>query len=331
MRSYSAIIRAVVAIIAFGVAFAAVDMSDLQLVFSRVRIDLILLLLALAAVMIWVSCIKWQLFVRASGYEVSVWHLMKLYTIGYFFNSFLPSYVGGDIARSLHLGAHVGSKKSGFATTLLERFTGLLAMSLLGTVFVVIGTQATKGVEIAILIVTMGVLVAALILFSRSWSNRLASLIIHVLRLFGRKQLIKKTASFFEKANEAFEFARNDIGLFLRAMMWSLVFHMLTVVNTYVAARAIGWDNPDLAGLFVVVPLVLLVGMAPITPSGLGIQEGAFLFFLIRVGATNAEGLGVGILLRIKVLLIAGIGGVLWLCYRPNSINHDNNGETCAS
>ena len=71
-------------------------------------------------------------------------------------------------------------------------------------------------------------------------------------------------------------------------------------------------------GLFIVVPLVLLVSMVPLTPAGIGIQEGAFLFFLQRIGATEAQGLGVGVVLRAKVMVIAMLGGLLWLYVRKS-------------
>jgi len=86
--------------------------------------------------------------------------------------------------------------------------------------------------------------------------------------------------------------------------------------SVFKSPSAIGWENPDITGLFVVVPLVLLVGMAPITPNGLGIQEGAFLFFLERIGGSPAESFGVGLVLRAKVMVIALFGGLLLFAVR---------------
>ena len=87
---------------------------------------------------------------------------------------------------------------------------------------------------------------------------------------------------------------------------------MLTVYNTLLSATAVGWDSASVSGLFVVVPLVLLVSILPLTPNGVGLQEGAFLFFLERVGASRPEALAVGVVLRAKVTILGGIGGVLW-------------------
>ena len=105
---------------------------------------------------------------------------------------------------------------------------------------------------------------------------------------------------------------RGNISLFTKAILYSLLFHFLTVINTYVACLAVGWESPNFLGLFVVVPLILLVSILPITPSGVGVQEGAFVFFLKRVGAESSQGLAVALILRAKVLLLAVIGGLLF-------------------
>lgn len=101
-------------------------------------------------------------------------------------------------------------------------------------------------------------------------------------------------------------------------MLWSFAYHGFAVLNTYAAARAIGWNAPSMGELFVVVPLVLILSTIPLTPSGWGIQEGAFFYFLQRIGGTEAQSLGVGLVLRAKTLIIAALGGILWALMRPS-------------
>ena len=93
---------------------------------------------------------------------------MKLYTVGYFFNTFTPSYVGGDLARSFHLGKYLSNQSDALIATFLERFTGLLAMSMLGVLFLLLGAQATAGLSLAILTVACGALGLATLCFSKS-------------------------------------------------------------------------------------------------------------------------------------------------------------------
>jgi uncharacterized membrane protein YbhN (UPF0104 family) len=102
----------------------------------------------------------------------------------------------------------------------------------------------------------------------------------------------------------------------LQAFGLSFMFHVMTIVNTVAVARAVGWDGAPWGELFVVVPLILLVGAVPVSPQGLGIQEGAFVFFLQAAGASSAQALAVALVLRAKSYALALVGGVLWLGVR---------------
>jgi len=286
---------------------------------SHIRLKYIAALVVLTVVLIWISCVKWQMFIRATGHDAAIIPLMKYYTMSYFFNMFLPSSLGGDMARSIQLGIHLKSYKSAFAATFVERLTGFLAMILMGVSFVAIGSHATAGVEAAVLFVAFFSVLGALVCFSRTLSGFCFSLAVTLCRRLGLRQAADKLDALFQKVTDSIEFARHDSRLFGKAMILSLLFHLLAVVNAYVCALAVGWQTAEFGSLCMVVPLVLLVSIAPITPSSIGIQEGAFLFFLMRVGATQGEGLGVAFLLRAKVILTACVGGMLWLISRNSS------------
>lgn len=308
--------RFLLVLVIFGALFWAVGLENVIETLKNIDIFYIGILILLSVVMIWASCLKWQLFIRAGGDDAGIFRLMRLYTIGYFFNIFIPAYIGGDVARSYQLGKYIKNQKNAFAYTFLERFTGLLAMALLGVTFATVGTNVTQGLELAIYSVGACAIYLGLICFIASFSQYNARILFSLLKTFGLKKISSKIESFYEKAEKAMEFGRSNLPLFLKAMGLSIFFHFLTIVNTYVAALAVGWLDPNFGALFVVVPLVLLVSLAPITPSGLGVQEGAFTVLLQRIGGTEAQGLGVGLVLRAKVMVVAMVGGLLLLWAR---------------
>lgn len=274
-----------------------------------------LLLLLISLPLIWASCLKWQLFLAAQGYTVGLNFLMKQYTISYFFNTFAPSFIGGDISRSLSVGKRVGSKRDAFLSTFLERFTGLLAMAVMSLIFLSFADAVPLMVVFFVIAVVAITGVAAFCLFSK----RIAALVYPAFIKLTAAVGLRRLHSFSDKMFEGLEYARGNKKLFWQAMAYSLLFHVLTVLNTYIAALTIGWDAVPLWGLFVVVPLVLLVGMIPITPGGLGLQEGAFAYFLGQIGATISQGLGVGLILRVKVLVLAIFGALLWAFDNKNA------------
>ena len=237
---------------------------------------------------------------------------MKIYTITYFYNMFAPSMLVGDVARSFQLGKQLSNQKDAFVSTFLERLTGLLAMVLLGTAWVAFGAHATEGLEYAILAVSFLAVLASTICFSETAFSFATSLVLRTIPLVGLGKHLPRLEKIFREVSKGVAFARTNELLFAKAMFWSVVFHFGTVVNTYTAALAVGWKNPDFGGLCIAVPMVLLVSLAPVTPSGIGITEGAFLYFLQRVGATRPEALGVGLVLRAKTILTALVGWALW-------------------
>lgn len=297
-----------------------------QLLQALLNIDLLYLLYlaGLAFMLIWVSCLKWQLFVNASGHECSIWRLMSYYTMSYFFNMFMPSTIGGDVARSYQLGKHLNCYKSAFACTFIERLTGFLAMSLVGAIFVLSGVQLAKGIELAAVVVALISVSISVVLYNRRLFNIIFSIGLYVTRMCRLMRLAARLEGLCPKIFQAIDFARQRPWLLVKALVYSFAFHGLAAVNVYVVARAIGWHDVSLVDLCVVVPLVLLVSIVPLTPSGIGVQEGAFLYFLTRIGATQAQGLGIGLILRAKNTVIALVGGIIWMFMRRNC------GEICS-
>ena len=123
----------------------------------------------------------------------------------------------------------------------------------------------------------------------------------------------KKLSTTLAKLDDASKYASGNKKLFFLSIVYSIAFHFLAVINTYLACCALSWSEVNLVDLFLVLPLILIIGGLPLTPNGLGLQEGAFTFFLKSIGATSSLGLAVGLLLRAKVVLLAALGGVLYL------------------
>ena len=67
---------------------------------------------------------------------------------------------------------------------------------------------------------------------------------------------------------------------------------------------------------FIVLPLILTIGALPLTPSGLGIQEGAFVFFLHGIGASEEQALLIALILRAKSVILALLGGLVFIKVR---------------
>lgn len=305
--SFQRAIKLGVGVVLLAALLSFTGVRDLAEALSRLGFAAIAWLLFLSAVLIYVSALKWRIFIRAlagrahrAPADVGIWRLFRLYLVGYFVNLLLPSYVGGDAVRSFYVGKSIGQHEAA-AATVLERYTGLVAMVTLGCLSLVFSPAVTFPIAAAVLGVGVCLIVITVIAVSP-----------HMLHMLSRATFLARTVPHLAKVQASLNAVRGNYRVLLVTFGLSFVYHLVTVVNTAVAGAAVGWTSPPFVELLVVLPLILLIGAIPISPSGLGIQEGAFVFFLVGLGASSAEALALGLVLRAKSYVLALLG---WLCW----------------
>lgn len=291
-----------------GILLFIVDFGSVLVALKDIRLLDIFYLLLLSVVLVLVSVLKWRLFLARLGIAASVSHLFRLYLVGYFVNLLMPSSIGGDVVRSLYVGKEIDKIKS-VSATLLERYTGFIAMVVMSLIAVWWAPQVTTQIRFLTLFIGGGAVALTLAMVTGRFS-RLSELV----------RLPVGVHAKILRLQEGVRWGLSDKTLLVRAGALSVVFHLLTIVNTAVVGHAVGWQEIPWADLLVVVPLILLVGAVPVSPQGLGIQEGAFVFFLSSVGATSAQAMAIALVLRAKSYILASCGGVLWVgLRRPTS------------
>ncbi|MGI6681493.1 MAG: lysylphosphatidylglycerol synthase transmembrane domain-containing protein [Bdellovibrionota bacterium] len=277
-----------------------VKLDKLIETFKNLSLFYIILLLAISFVLILISTIKWQILIEKLGEKIPLLKLFSLYFIGYFVNLFLPSFLGGDLARSITIGKKIGQHKA-LTATFLERYTGFFAMLFLSFIFMFFVDYIPIRTKTVVAILFF----ASIIITILSLSEKL-------LKKFSFLPYSEKFLPHFQKIQESLLVFKDDKKLIFQTLFLSIVFHCITVLNTAVAGYAIGWEDLPLFSLFIVLPLIFLISCIPISPNGLGVQEGAFTFFLMAVGATKEQALAVALILRLKGYILGLVGGVLY-------------------
>ena len=118
----------------------------------------------------------------------------------------------------------------------------------------------------------------------------------------------------------------NDFRLLSTTSVVALVFHSMQIISQVFLAWAL--DIPVGASFFFIfVPVVNILGMLPVSFSGIGVREWGYLFFLARVGVDKHAALALG-LLSSGVVLANGISGglvfFLWKAQLPGVANSDS-------
>ena len=230
---------------------------------------------AIAFLNMWLSSVRWRLFLRADGVEIPVSKLFASHWIASFCNFFLPSNVGGDLYRIADVGRKSGSAVRGTASVFMDRLSGFLAMSFLGFLFPLAGLRFVPRehwpwllVPVAFFLVFAGIF--ALVVFGQGLLRRLLRL------LPGRAR--EKAGAVADRFLASVTAYSRRPSVPLRAFGISLLFQFLVFVAIWTVGRALRIPVP-FAWYCVFAPLVCILEALPVSINGMGLREAAYAVF----------------------------------------------------
>ena len=251
---------------------------------------------------IFIGSWRWRVFLGSHGIEQSILKGVKLYMVGYFFNNFLPSGVGGDVVRGYSAGRDCGKVSTVYASIAAERLSGLLGTLLIALVFIPI---VRPPLQLVLLILGLNVAL---------WACTIV-LIFLDLDTFFRKLLKKLPLGIGEKIAdfvESVRYFRKDKSVLVKGFVLSVFYQGSLITFVYIVARIAGVDTIPWTAYFVFVPLVWIISLIPISLNALGVREASFSYFFGLWGASEAQGLLVSLIFFGTSVICGVIGGILW-------------------
>ena len=249
--------------------------------------------------------LNWQQLLRAQGHQLPFLALLRLYLVGVFFNNMLPTNVGGDVVRSYEVGKRISDPATGLATVFVERLTGLAVLVALAAFAVMANIDridspvlmlAVASACVGLIVITWAAFTPTALDFVIRWSPAALARQLERLRQF-------------QVAVRRF---RGQRRLFANSLILSLVFNAGAIMYMYVAVSAFQ-DWVSLRGIFFVVPITMVVGMAPFAFNGVGLQEWACVLLFPRIGVPASVALSAMLLIRAITLFTSVVGGLLYL------------------
>ncbi len=301
-------IRPVVSIALLILLFSLlVDVNDVWTAIMAARPDGIALAIALIILALLVSAIKWGILLRAQVATISLPYLFNTYLVGLFFNNFLPSNVGGDVARIADIAKRTGKAPEATASVIGERLISGLALALTALIGLLLSPQVSGqfapivGGLILFFVFVMG-------LFASRRAKRIISTVIR--RLLGPK--------WFERIGRvaaSIALAIRNPSTFLWALFWSFAFHITLVLVNY--AIFIGLNiNLPLISFVLYVPIIAAIQLVPVSVNGFGVREVAYVYFFGTVGVSSSGAAAASLLFGILVMLVSLPGGLIFASRR---------------
>ncbi|MEA2062982.1 MAG: lysylphosphatidylglycerol synthase transmembrane domain-containing protein [Gemmatimonadota bacterium] len=317
----------------FNIAIKAlVTLGLLYYVFSRFGIDTIgsqllsvdyrFLLLGVAIFVFsnFLGAFQWQLLLQGQGIAFPYRRAANLYFIGLFFNSILPSCLGGDVVKVYSISRIERKGREGLAATFVDRFAGFFLLALLAigaSVFLfadpLVAKQAlTKDIIISICAIFTIFLLSVVIIFSRRVGRFIYEVLLGGVNPFGLRDRFRDLHSYLHIYREKHLLA-------VQIFFLSLAIQVARIAVHYFCARAIGF-NIDFLFFQLLVPLIAMAAILPISFGGLGVREttGSVLFAPVAAAASMDVSLAVTtqLLASLVGILVGLAGGALFILDR---------------
>ena len=227
-----------------------------------------------------ISTLRWKLLIPQG---IGTRKLFGMYMIGSFFNHYMPGGVGGDAVKAYYLSRVVkGMGRSAgtppvqsadhnavaIASVFMDRYLGLSALLVIGITAFPFGFPYLKAAS--------GQLPIMWVIPSLAAGYLLVSIAVFKFKVGERLHFLGKAYRYLhlyisKKENLA------------KAVLYSLIIQILVVVSVYILSRGL-FLHISFLSLLIFVPIIILVSMIPVSISGIGLREGAFVFLLRAVG-----------------------------------------------
>jgi len=249
---------------------------------------------------------RWIYLLEGLGIHAPRVRVVKIFFLSTFFGSFLPTGIGGEAVRAVSFSRLSSKSVESIASVAMDRIMGMLSMLLIGLVALVVFYRIYPHPALlgTVLTLSLAVVAGLALLLSPSFHRRILS------RIQPDGSEDEKAGwpgwrSSVGRAVGAMERYRRQPGLLGLVLAMSVGVQILRILQAYLLSEAMALDTA-LVYFFCFVPLILLITMLPISVSGLGTTNLAYVALFGSVGM-DPDG---AFVLSILILALGVIGNL---------------------
>ena len=290
------LLRWAAALLVLGILFYLLPVAPLRTALARVPLTRFITVLLIYLVALTGGITKWHTVVNSAGAQLSFAASAQCYTTGLFGALFLPSIIGGDVAR-LAVGISRSPRPAAVITgNVADRFLDVAAqLTLISLGLMLLPSSLPVPLQAPAKRVLFAGVIGAAVFFG-------LVLALHRPLLRGRSIRIRRRLAQLRHAIRAV--SRRPLRLVFGWLLGT------SVQGTYVVLTALlgitcGLRLPLRVWLFAW-PLAKIAAVMPITQGGIGVREAALVVLLAPFGAPASQVLATGIVWE-GVIITAGL------------------------
>jgi len=240
----------------------------------------------------------------AVGFKKNYMQCLQLNFVGTLFNNFLPTTFGGDAIRGYYLKRGSNQSLSKAVSCLIcERYVGMVILFWIASLAFILQ-------DIGIISKTEWTMPRQMAYFSHG-GTIFSFLIMPFLPQIGGL-LLGKQNWFYRKFIEPGLVYWHNLGLIFRIFILSVFLQIFVILTHLFIAMSLNINIP-LSYYLVFYPITTIAGFLIPSLNGLGVREGAYVYFLSKVSIDSHKGLAFGLGWLIILFLTSIIGGIIYL------------------
>jgi len=254
---------------------------------------------------IFLIAIRLKMVFSIQKLDLTVKEAIQLSLIGFFFNSFLPTSIGGDIVKAYYASEKFNHRKvESYAAVLADRTIGLVSILSIALAALLIAGEQVLSYNMKLSIFIIFALVIFLIYFSlnKGFASKFKFILV-ILKKIKLENIAKRTYIVFNSF-------KNHKRISLLVIITSIAAQVAFVLIYFILSKSLSLKLPFLIFLLFI-PVVMAASLIP-SLGGTGPREGCFIvLFAGLVGEAKAMALA---LMWLGCFLSLGIaGGIVYL------------------
>jgi uncharacterized protein (TIRG00374 family) len=288
--------RALVTAVLLGFVLTQIDFSAAASTLAHAQWEWFVVATALMAAAILVGGARWYLLLRAAEIAAPRRTVMRAFSLAYFFNTVLPTSVGGDAVRAWIVGRPSGQLVLAATSVVIDKLTALVCLFVVGWAALFLDSSSVPSAVAGSFVWTTLFFAGVLAVFAAAAA--------------GSARLARRLPERAEKAAEqvwgALHGWMRSGRLVLLVFALGIAYQVMGIGALVLLADAIGFDlSFSLAAVAAAVVLVAM--LLPISIGGFGVREAGFVVLLGDAGISSTDATLLSLLSALVILLSSAV------------------------
>jgi uncharacterized protein (TIRG00374 family) len=303
------------AISALAIIALSIDLSTLTAIISQVKLPWLLAAFAIVLLIRILSAIRWHHILKVYGIHPTLPEIIRLTFVSNSLGHVLPGGLGADIIRGHQVIKNHGAMPEVVATITLDRILGFYSMLFmaLAASLLAAGSDTLQNIQPFLLFSNILFLTgtAVLLMIKSKIDFSLPNAMVKFYKI--KKVLIRLTNALGNISNLQ--------QILLPIFSLSLLVQLARCFVFYCIYTSLS-QPLDLIYFLIFIPLVFVIMMIPVSIGGIGLREGALVYFFTPLGLIAEINISAGLLFHALQILALIPGLALFLLQRKPA--HDN-------